>query len=98
MKTNRAPWDFNRFPKASAPLNDICPLCGKPCNSTVVVNEKLYFHCGVVKIDIELMKAVAAILSYWDMSLKDKVFIERFLAEEELSADERLTKAINYPM
>jgi hypothetical protein len=65
-RTHTANWDFNHFPASPAPLNDICPKCGKPCHSVVVVNEKLYFCCNVVKIDIELMKAVKAIRAEWE--------------------------------
>ena len=52
-RTRTASWDMNRWPMGEpAPLNDTCPKCGKPCNSTVVVNEKLYFCCGTVKVNI----------------------------------------------
>jgi hypothetical protein len=65
-RTRTAPWDMNRWPMVPAPLNDTCPKCGKPCHSVVVVNEKLYFHCSVIKIDLELMEAVKVIRREWE--------------------------------
>ena len=98
-RTHTANWDFNHFPASPAPLNDICPKCGKPCHSVVVVNEKLFFCCNIIKIDIELMKAVKAIRAEWEASgiLKD-LWPDRAFEEMILSQDERLTREINYPM
>ncbi len=52
MITRTAPWDYQRQRGTAFPVNDTCPKCGKPCNGTVVVDEKLYFckSCGTVKV------------------------------------------------
>jgi hypothetical protein len=54
MKTRTAPWDMRPRRPSAFPINDTCPKCGKACNGTVVVDEKLYFcgNCGTVKTDV----------------------------------------------
>ena len=99
MRTHTAPWDMRQPRPTTFPLNDTCPKCGKACNSTVVVSEKLYFceSCGTVKVELALMDAVRAIRQEWEAS---GILFKMTRREDDLllAYDEQYTKEINRPM
>jgi len=67
MRTNTAPWDYNR-PARPAQYNGTCPICSSPCYSGVTPGGTIHTcpKCGQVD---SVIQAAAAFVAFRDAEI-----------------------------